>query len=99
MITFWKGKIYQFPIISINNNHTFLTISKKKISWKLLNLGLTSKTCYQHFLGILFKPKKRASKTPQASILMLEASKINSKTTLELSSIKLAKVNGFIMFF
>jgi hypothetical protein len=31
--------------------------------------------------------------------LMLEASKINSKTTLELSSIKLAKVNGFIMFF
>jgi hypothetical protein len=30
--------------------------------------------------------------------LMLEASKTNSKTTLKLSSIKLVKANGFIMF-
>jgi hypothetical protein len=48
---------------------------------------------------VFYLNKKKASKIAQASILMLEASKTNSKTTLELSLIKLAEANGFIMFF
>jgi hypothetical protein len=49
------------------------------------------------YFQILKKEKKKESKTPQTSLLMLEANKDNSKAILESSVIKLTWANGFII--